>query len=424
VVAWLVLLAAAVLLQGCTLLRMHEQRQAMDRWLDVSATVRRERPSDAPIIVVLYAEAAGAPRIVQYDVLLGDGASHFIVPPGDYRLLAFEDRNRNFIYDAEPVAYMDYPPARPADGGESLRPGELRLPASGGAAPPFPIDLSSHADTALSARGMQLGTIVELDDPRFSPENGRLGIWAPLDFREQVGGGVFFLEPYDPGKVPVLFVHGFAVTPADWTYLIERLDRRRFQPWLVSYPTGASLEIVAIVLNRAISELRARLGFRAVYVVAHSMGGLVARRFIGQQVATGQAESLPLFVTLSTPWSGHRAAELKPESARLAPSFDQIAPSSTFIQQLFTPALPDHIHYCLLFSYSGNNPLMRGINDGVVTLSSQLRYAAQDEADAVLGLEESHVDILRSERTSRVLNAILTAGQCNVGVRVRSDQMR
>jgi hypothetical protein len=154
------------------------------------------------------------------------------------------------------------------------------------------------------------------------------------------------------------------------------------------------------------------------------MGGLVARRFISQQVATGQSESLPLFVTLSTPWSGHRAAELKPESARLAPSFDQIAPSSTFIQQLFTPALPAHIHYCLLFSYSGNNPIMRGINDGVVSLSSQLRYAAQDEAGAVLGLEESHVDILRSERTSRVLNAILSAGHCDVGARGRSGQMQ
>jgi hypothetical protein len=59
-----------------------------------------------------------------------------------------------------------------------------------------------------------------------------------------------------------------------------------------------------------------------------------------------------------------------------------------------------------------------------VTLSSQLRYAAQDEADAVLGLEESHVDILRSERTSRVLNAILSAGHCDVGARGRSGPMR
>lgn len=412
-VALLALFAVSALAPGCALIHLKQQRKAMEQWRDVSATVRRERPTDAPIVVVLYAgDARGSQRIVRYDVLLKDGAFHFIVPAGNYHVLAFEDRNRNFVYDAEPIGYLDNPPSR-GEREEDESAAEIFLPAAGGEPPPFPIDLSWEAEAALWAhQAKNVGTIVDLDDPRFSAENGSLGLWAPLDFRERVGGGIFFLAPYDPQKVPVLFIHGLGGTPADWKYLIGRLDLERFQPWFLYYPSGVSLEVIALGASRTITGLHARLGFENLYVVAHSMGGLVGRSFISQQVGTGHAHFLKLFVTLSTPWSGHRAAELAPERTRLAPSWEQMRPSSAFIHKLFAEPLPDHIRYCLLFSHAGNNPLMRGINDGTVTIASELRYAAQDEADAVFGLEESHVSILQSARTSVLLNRILNDGGC------------
>jgi pimeloyl-ACP methyl ester carboxylesterase len=409
----LALCASMALAPGCALIHLKHQREAMAHWRDVTATVRRAQPTNAPIIVVLYArDAHGAARIVSYDVLLNDGAFHFIVPPGHYHVLAFEDRNRNFVYDGEPIGYLDHPPFRTERDADAPA-AEIVLPAAGGKPPPFPIDLSSAAYATLSAHQTRnVGTIVNLDDPRFSSDNGSLGLWAPLDFREKVGGGIFFLAPYDAHKVPVLFVHGLGGTPADWKYLIGHLDRQRFQPWVLYYPSGASLEVAALVLSRTITDLHVRLGFETLYVVAHSMGGLLARSFISQQVHTGHADFLKLFVTLSTPWSGHRAAELAPQSVPLARSWEEMRPSSTFIRQLFAEPLPDHIRYCLLFSYAGNNSLMRGINDGTVTIASELRYAAQDEADAVLGLEESHDSILRSARTSRLLNRTLEDDGC------------
>lgn len=63
--------------------------------------------------------------------------------------------------------------------------------------------------------------IVTLDDPRFSLENGRLGLWEPIQFLRTVGGGVFFLEPFDPEKIPVILVHGLGGYTEDIISLIH-----------------------------------------------------------------------------------------------------------------------------------------------------------------------------------------------------------
>src|SRR5262249_17776928 len=149
-----------------------------------------------------------------------------------------------------------------------------------------------------------------------------------------------------------------------------------------------------------------------VYMVAHSMGGLVSRSFINQLVATGETDFLKLFVTMSTPWGGHQAAERATGSMPLAPSWVKMRPSSTFIHTLFTHPLPDDLPYCMLFSYAGGNFLIRGANDGPVTLASQLRYEAQDAAEGVFGLDENHDSILTNKRSSELLNRILRDGGC------------
>ena len=56
-------------------------------------------------------------------------------------------------------------------------------------------------------------------------ENARRGLWQPVEFVRQVGAGVYFLEPYDPDKIPVLFVHGALGHPGDWDAIVAALDR-------------------------------------------------------------------------------------------------------------------------------------------------------------------------------------------------------
>ena len=55
-----------------------------------------------------------------------------------------------------------------------------------------------------------------LSDPRFDRDNGRMGLWEPFDFLLEVGAGVYMLEPYDPSRTPVVFVHGMGGSPREF----------------------------------------------------------------------------------------------------------------------------------------------------------------------------------------------------------------
>lgn len=94
---------------------------------------------------------------------------------------------------------------------------------------------------------------------------------------------------YQPGKVPVIFIHGLLSHSMTWDETIWQLEadediRRRCQFWTYSYPTGASYLQSAAELR---AELAATLhcldpegrdpALREVVLVGHSMGGLIAK---------------------------------------------------------------------------------------------------------------------------------------------------
>jgi pimeloyl-ACP methyl ester carboxylesterase len=101
--------------------------------------------------------------------------------------------------------------------------------------------------------------------------------------------GIYFTQPYQPGKVPVLFVHGFISTPATYAALYEDLQadpelRERCQLWFYYYPTGAPYLVSAADLRERLTLLREQLdpahadaALDNIVVIGHSMGGLVAK---------------------------------------------------------------------------------------------------------------------------------------------------
>jgi pimeloyl-ACP methyl ester carboxylesterase len=367
-----------------------------------------------PLVVVL--QGRGPEETVDYYVLARPGPYFFAVPAGSYRIAVFADRNRDLAYqpESEPAVYY-------GDGAEiALATGQRRdgldIELDGGRT--RPIDLAVGKLTERS-RGVSqlpdihLGTIASLADPRFSPENAQLGLWEPVRFVFEVGAGVYFLEEYDPAKVPVLFVHGALGTPRDFAFLISRLDRSRFQPWLVYYPTALDLAGTARAINRVMVRLYARFEFSRIAVVAHSMGGLVARAALNQaveDVSGYRLVSVPIFVTISTPWNGQVMAGLGAAHAPVpAPSWISMTPGSPFLRALPKTHLPPETRYHLFFSYRGDSALIGETNDEVVAVSSELPLALQREATTVLGFDEDHQSILRSEEVSDALDRILDA---------------
>jgi pimeloyl-ACP methyl ester carboxylesterase len=210
----------------------------------------------------------------------------------------------------------------------------------------------------------------------------------------------------------VLFVHGALGHPRNFATLISRLDRNRFQPWLVFYPTAVRLSTTAAAMDRWMQYLYAQHQYPRLVVVAHSMGGLVARAFINRVIEAkdGRAEGMRLFFTMSTPWDGHASAQSGVDRAPVvAPSWYDMAPGSPFVRALLDPPLPPAIPHDLLFSYAGGARRMREANDGTVTVASQLDMRMQSRARRVLGFNETHTSILENIEVSALLNEELTA---------------
>ena len=94
------------------------------------------------------------------------------------------------------------------------------------------------------------------------------------------------LQPYDPKKIPVLFIHGLQSTPATWTPMVNALRgdpvlRRNYQLWIFSYPTGYPVPYSALLLRRELDALNKVFpDHRPIVLVGHSMGGIISRLMI------------------------------------------------------------------------------------------------------------------------------------------------
>ncbi len=255
-----------------------------------------------------------------------------------------------------------------------------------------------------------VGELVSLNDSRFDDDKGDMGLWRFAEFTEEVGGGLYFLEPYDPKKIPVLFIHGYTATPRDFENMLTTLDRCKFQPWFAYYPSAMRLDMVAEHFTDALIELRKKYKFKKMYMVGYSMGGLIGRSILLKNEEKHQKNYVSIFVSLAVPWNGHYLADLRTLAPTEAPSWQDIAVGSDFLNSLFMRRLPKGTKYYLLFGYNGDRNPLRPNNDGFITLSSALDRRAQMEAVNVWGFDVGHEEIVDSQDVARMVNSILTEG--------------
>src|SRR5213080_3211372 len=129
-----------------------------------------------------------------------------------------------------------------------------------------------------------------------------LGLATPLALRRR---RVPRLEPGDPHP-PVVLLHGYAQHPANFLWLARRLARdgwRHLYP-VAHVPVGGDIEQSARRLAAALDRIRRASGATQVDIVAHSMGGLVARAYIRTR---GRASGIGRLITLGTPHQGTEA---------------------------------------------------------------------------------------------------------------------
>ncbi|MBV8277864.1 MAG: alpha/beta hydrolase [Verrucomicrobia bacterium] len=104
--------------------------------------------------------------------------------------------------------------------------------------------------------------------------------------------GIYLIHPYDPDKIPILFIHGLLSSPISWQNLVNDLCEdpkviEHYQPWFFLYPTGQSVFESAAQLREELQRTQHlfdpsgnAMASRHVVVVAHSMGGLLAHTLV------------------------------------------------------------------------------------------------------------------------------------------------
>lgn len=101
--------------------------------------------------------------------------------------------------------------------------------------------------------------------------------------------GIFAAGDYDPGKIPVVFIHGVNSNPFTFVEMVDQLAlerdiRANFQFYFFYYPTGGGWLFTAPEFRESVRALRHTYdpekndtGFENMVVLAHSMGGLITR---------------------------------------------------------------------------------------------------------------------------------------------------
>jgi pimeloyl-ACP methyl ester carboxylesterase len=108
---------------------------------------------------------------------------------------------------------------------------------------------------------------------------------------------ITFLQPYDPGKVPVVLVHGLMSTPRMWAPIVLDLltdpeIRPHVQFWFFHYPTGKPVPLSALHLREALDDAVNAHGVRhRMVLIGHSMGGILSRAQVSRMTPE-QAETM------------------------------------------------------------------------------------------------------------------------------------
>jgi pimeloyl-ACP methyl ester carboxylesterase len=116
-----------------------------------------------------------------------------------------------------------------------------------------------------------------------------LGTGQFFSFEEQIRSKIYFTQPYQTNRIPVLFVHGTASSPIWWADMWNTLRtdprlRERCQFWFYVYNSGNTVGASAAHLREEIIRKVRQLdpegkdpALRNMVVVGHSQGGLLTK---------------------------------------------------------------------------------------------------------------------------------------------------
>jgi triacylglycerol lipase len=163
----------------------------------------------------------------------------------------------------------------------------------------------------------------QMDDPRYR-----------IDTLSPVSRGLITEDINASGR-PILLVHGIGDNRSAFSILRRTLRRRGFgRISTINYsPLTSDIRRAADDFGRHVDRVCAQTGYEQVFVVGHSLGGIIARYYVQ---CRGGHERVHTLVTLGSPHHGTQWARLAP----LVKVCRQLRPGSELMAELAAPA-PD-----------------------------------------------------------------------------------
>jgi predicted alpha/beta hydrolase family esterase len=131
---------------------------------------------------------------------------------------------------------------------------------------------------------------------------------------------------------PILLVHGIGDNRSAFSILRRTLRRRGYgRISTVNYsPLTSDIRTAAANLGRQVERVCQQTGYEQVFLVGHSLGGIIARYYV--QCAGGD-QRVHTLVTLGSPHAGTQLARLAP-----LPVCQQLRPNSELMRELARPS--------------------------------------------------------------------------------------
>jgi len=152
---------------------------------------------------------------------------------------------------------------------------------------------SGYGDDTVKIDGVTLPLETDLTAPLAYSLNDSfvwgLGMGQFFSSVEQIKSDVYLTQPYQPGRVPIVFVHGTFSSPVWWAEMMNTLRsdpeiRQRCQIWYFIYNSGNPVAVSAIKLREALTAKVKQLdpegkdpALQNMVVIGHSQGGLLTK---------------------------------------------------------------------------------------------------------------------------------------------------
>lgn len=160
----------------------------------------------------------------------------------------------------------------------------------------------------------------------------------------------------------IIYIHGAHATPLSFSYIKSHLPAHEYVNF--AYSCDGPLTLIVDQLDQFIKQLA-----EPVYIVAHSLGGVLAT------LVSHECRNVKKIVSISSPYAGSKSATMLQWLFPNTRLFKDIAPASDFIQSIdLTKGAAPTLAFV---TTDGESPMIKEKNDGVVTVESQtaLEYA-------------------------------------------------